>query len=138
VHDLTVRIPQQQVQDKIVRVRAWDLDGNASTVSLDSVGIDKELKNKIENRPELSVAPNPFNPGTVMTIGATRNDESAIAAKVAIYDMKGTCVKSVSLRLHASAPFHYTWNAIHQASGIYIVKATIGDKVLTRRITLLK
>jgi hypothetical protein len=50
-----------------------------------------------------------------------------------IYDVCGKLIKTVYLKKRS-----FVWNAGDHPSGIYIVKAKIGNRILQKRITLIK
>ncbi|OGK00526.1 MAG: hypothetical protein A2487_13610 [Candidatus Raymondbacteria bacterium RifOxyC12_full_50_8] len=103
------------------------------------------------HKTRLMVCPNPFNPTTVITIRSQnteyRSQNAEIKARttvrVAIYDINGKCVWT-ALNMKNNAGLKNTtvttciWDASAQPSGIYIVKAKVGDKVLIKIISLTK
>ena len=96
----------------------------------------------------LSVSPNPFNPTTEIML-VTRNTRHVTRKniKAQIYSSSGKLIENlVSNRVtnnyskqngHGSR-VTFTWNASSSPSGIYIIKAAIGKKILTKKITLLR
>ena len=101
----------------------------------------------------ISVSPNPFNPSTVVTVQKhetrdTRHVKSkSKAISVQVYNLRGRQIKTLSpnrvtknsakLNGHVSRVTFF-WSASSQPSGVYIIKATIGNRVLTKKITLLR
>jgi hypothetical protein len=85
----------------------------------------------------LSIYPNPFNPATVITV-RSRTSAMPSTANVKIYDVDGKLIWTRFIAPIHSSSSSFIWNASNQPSGIYIVKATIGDKTVTKRISLLK
>ncbi|UCG61661.1 MAG: T9SS type A sorting domain-containing protein [Candidatus Zixiibacteriota bacterium] len=78
--------------------------------------------------------PNPFNPTTEVSFGLPRPGH----VKIEIFNITGQrhC-KLVDAEL--SAGYHtYTWNGSDAASGIYLCRLSTEDKVITRRMLLLK
>jgi len=100
----------------------------------------EHTKGALDEDIELSCAPNPFNPQTTITINALKGTkaEGTKFARVEIYDIKGKLINFVPLRLCASAPSLYSWNAQKQPSGIYIVKAMVRGSIVTKKITILR
>jgi hypothetical protein len=88
----------------------------------------------------LSIAPNPFNPVTVIRYLPTTVEP----VRVAIYDAGGKRVKSlVETRAAVAAPQSVLWDGTDEtgaavASGSYFARFEQGGRVATRRVTLLK
>ncbi|OGK04697.1 MAG: hypothetical protein A2487_14230 [Candidatus Raymondbacteria bacterium RifOxyC12_full_50_8] len=110
--------------------------------------IESGKRLEIESDEEIVVSPNPFNPVAVIKIDVARTHIDNNAT-VAIYNANGVCVHTFVRALYNddsdkkkynAHPISntYTWNAASQPSGIYIVKATVGNRVLSKRITLIK
>ena len=78
--------------------------------------------------------PNPFNANT--TINFQLPFDSNI--RLQIYNLLGQNVETL-VDSQIKAGYHsIQWNASHYSSGIYFYKLTAGDKVITKRMTLLK
>ncbi|MBD3233859.1 MAG: T9SS type A sorting domain-containing protein, partial [candidate division Zixibacteria bacterium] len=78
--------------------------------------------------------PNPFNATTTITFTLPE----AGAVNLEVYNVMGQKVATL-VDGHVDAGKHdISWNAADQASGIYFYKLSAGDKVFTKRMTLLK
>ncbi|OGJ84629.1 MAG: hypothetical protein A2268_11435 [Candidatus Raymondbacteria bacterium RifOxyA12_full_50_37] len=89
-----------------------------------------------EVSPEIKAYPNPFNPETKIAVrgGSSVMDKNA---RIRIFSISGRCVYELTThdsQLNAGI----TWNASSESSGVYIIKAFAGGKVLTKTITLIK
>ncbi len=83
--------------------------------------------------------PNPFNPTT--TIGFTVPDNSFVSLK--IYDVAGRLVSTLVSENRVAGKFAETWNGIDNngnraASGLYFYRLTVGNRVLTKKMVMLK
>ncbi|MBD3234392.1 MAG: T9SS type A sorting domain-containing protein [candidate division Zixibacteria bacterium] len=78
--------------------------------------------------------PNPFNPTTTFEYELPADSD----VKFEIYNIAGQRVATlIDGEVHAG--YHtITWDGSHYSSGIYFYKLTAGDKVFTKRMTLLK
>ena len=78
--------------------------------------------------------PNPFNPTTKISFSLPhRNPKNA---KIVIYKLTGQMVKQYSIFVNQSS---ITWNAENQASGVYLYKLFIDNKIIaTQKMILLK
>lgn len=78
--------------------------------------------------------PNPFNPSTTITyyLPEERN------VKLGIYNVVGQQVATLVDERRPEGEHSITWNASEMPSGIYIVQLEIGNRMLTRKITLIK
>jgi len=78
--------------------------------------------------------PNPFNPTTKILFSLPhRNPKNA---KIVIYKLTGQMVKQYSIFVNQSS---ITWNAENQASGVYLYKLFIDNKIIaTQKMILLK
>ncbi|MAJ45329.1 MAG: hypothetical protein CMF96_11385 [Candidatus Marinimicrobia bacterium] len=87
------------------------------------------------NQLSLSEAyPNPFNPTTSFKV--SMNEEGVL--NVAVYNVAGQLVDVLYNGYVASGFHQYSWNAGNQASGLYIVKASDGNRVVSQKVMLLK
>jgi len=79
--------------------------------------------------------PNPFNPSTTIAFQLNR----PLQVSLVIYDTMGREVdRLLSSERFSSGRHQVVWNAEGLASGIYLVRARFGDKIQTRKITLVK
>jgi hypothetical protein len=86
-----------------------------------------------------SVHPNPFNPQTTLEYTLA----SSGRVRIAIYDARGSLVRSLVNQHMAAGGHRMTWNGTDQGgrsvgSGIYFVKMNAGSHVEARKIVLLK
>jgi len=136
-------ITAQQLSSGVTRNQWQTLDSirclvfNDCSDTVPSTATQKAVK-PLSNNAGITVNPNPFNPRTSITVNATSNDGLCTVLK--IYTITGKIVKDFSSLPLSSrrSVFSVNWDASVQPSGIYIVKAVVGGKVLTRQITLLK
>jgi hypothetical protein len=107
----------------------WYLGTHDQAQNLDR---DKEL--------EVRVYPNPFSTSVNIQV-LMRNDECGMMnINVCIFDITGRQVaRFEQFRTpHSALGNSYTWDARNQSSGIYFVKIKAGNKVLIRKIGLLR
>ena len=93
--------------------------GNTST-------IDQNNNHSDQENTSLKIYPNPFNPSTTISILGEQ------AGDVSIYDINGRLVYSIN------NVKQFDWNVDNMTSGIYIVKAQVGNKIFTKKITLIR
>ena len=78
--------------------------------------------------------PNPFNPTTSINLHVPM--ESSV--NVDVFDLSGRLVESLLSGVQAKGDYNLTWNAVNEASGMYIVRAQTFDAVSVQKILLLK
>ncbi len=78
--------------------------------------------------------PNPFNPATNITFYLPEDR----AVKVGIYNIVGQQVALLADETMSSGEHSIVWDAGNKPSGIYIVQLETGNRILTRKITLIK
>jgi hypothetical protein len=78
--------------------------------------------------------PNPFNTATNISFEIP---ESGII-DISVYNLLGRKVTTLFSGLKKAGRHSVTWDAAGYSSGIYFYKLTAGDKVFTKRMTLLK
>jgi hypothetical protein len=78
--------------------------------------------------------PNPFNASTTIEFQLAK--ESRV--KLTIYDLLGNEVVTLVDRELPAGEHSLNWNAADLSSGVYFYRLTSGDRVETRRMTLLK
>ncbi len=78
--------------------------------------------------------PNPFNPATSIefVLPAQAN------VKLEIYDIMGRKVAALADGAYDAGRHTVSWDASDQSSGVYFYRLEAGDKVVTKRMTLLK
>ncbi|MBD3233682.1 MAG: T9SS type A sorting domain-containing protein, partial [candidate division Zixibacteria bacterium] len=78
--------------------------------------------------------PNPFNASTNISYQLPEAGKVSLE----VYNLMGQKVAAL-VNGHKEAGQHtVTWNAASFSSGIYFYKLNVGDKVFTKRLTLLK
>ncbi|HQI75815.1 MAG TPA: FlgD immunoglobulin-like domain containing protein, partial [Candidatus Latescibacteria bacterium] len=83
--------------------------------------------------------PNPFNPSTTLRFGLP----DAGHVTLAVYDVNGRLVRNLAGRIFLSGQHDVVWDGCDNngravASGVYLVRLTAREGVLTRRVTLLR
>lgn len=79
--------------------------------------------------------PNPFNPSSVIRFGVP----STANVQLEVYDILGRKVMTlVNNELKQPGRYNVQFDARNMASGMYIYRLIIGDKVLTKMMTLIK
>lgn len=81
--------------------------------------------------------PNPFNPTTTIRYDVPAKSNVSLS----VYNMLGRKVTTlVNQELRSAGRYKATFNAtgLDLSSGLYIYKLTVGDKVMTRKMTLVK
>jgi hypothetical protein len=78
--------------------------------------------------------PNPFNPTT--TIAFDLPSDGMVSMDV--FNLTGRRVASLIKRDMRAGTYELTWNAMEQASGVYIVRLQYGSQVAFQKMTLLK
>ena len=78
--------------------------------------------------------PNPFNPST--SLGIYMSSEDFISVKV--YNLMGKEVGELYNGLLKKGYSTFTWNALNQSSGVYIIKAVSQKFSTSQKIMLLK
>jgi hypothetical protein len=85
---------------------------------------------------DLTLFPNPFNPTTSISMQLSHPVAQRFVS-LNIFDIKGRMVDDLTpdIRFNKSGTEIYaSWNAAEFPSSVYIVKATVGTTVLTKRI----
>jgi hypothetical protein len=78
--------------------------------------------------------PNPFNSSTAFELSVSR----AIDANITIYDIAGRKIEVLVNHNMPSGNYKITWQAIDKPTGLYICRAILGDKSVSRLIMYLK
>ena len=131
-----------------------DVDGNDTTYSTSDlasggfdvgfvlvnstvVSVDANPSSYPERFTLFSNYPNPFNPAT--TIRFVIESESILATSLLqIYDINGHLVKTLVQGEIKSGHYEIQWDASDQPSGMYFVHLTVGSRVQTQKMILLK
>ena len=82
----------------------------------------------------LKAYPNPFNP----TINITFSISQSSQAVLAIYDIGGSYLETISQSYFTAGNYTFLWNASEYASGIYFVKLDTDFITLSRKLVLTK
>ena len=110
---------------------------NAFTGELinEQLQVSNEDEDEIPNEVELlQNFPNPFNPTTVIPFRINQ----AQNVEVAIFNILGQRVATLSNQLFQAGSHNLTWDASQFSSGIYIYQLRTADVVQTRKLTLIK
>lgn len=111
----------------------WSPINFFTTVSASAVDVEDETDVPFTLRLDQNY-PNPFNPITSIEFGLP----SASHVRIEVFDMLGR-PRAVLIDGYRNAGRHRAvWDASAESSGIYIYRLTVGDKVLTRTLSLLK
>lgn len=78
--------------------------------------------------------PNPFNAATIINFNLPEADHVTLD----IFNIMGQKIETLANADFSSGPHSLVWNAANSASGIYFYRLSIGEKVFSRRMTLLK
>ncbi|OGJ87602.1 MAG: hypothetical protein A2268_04140 [Candidatus Raymondbacteria bacterium RifOxyA12_full_50_37] len=78
----------------------------------------------------VTVSPNPFNPATTITI---TNGEQRVT-NFGVYTSNGKLVAALKTSGHKSI----VWDASGQPSGVYVIKATIGNRTVSKKAILMR
>ena len=78
--------------------------------------------------------PNPFNPA----VNITFNQNHTSLVKLAVYDIKGRELAVLFDGLMPSGKSGFTWNAFIYPTGIYFIKAIVGNQAQVKKVQLLK
>jgi hypothetical protein len=92
---------------------------------------EQEKPNSVELRPNY---PNPFNPSTNITFYLPEERQ----VRLGVYNVVGQQVANLVDDPLSAGEHTLTWNASELPSGIYIVQLETGNRILTRKITLIK
>jgi len=87
----------------------------------------------------IAVAPNPFNPATEITI--TNFKLRITNPEIKIFNIKGELVSDLSNSIRNSKFVirnFFVWDASNQPSGVYVIKATMGNRILSKKVMLMK
>jgi hypothetical protein len=80
------------------------------------------------------VYPNPFNPAFTLPFELNR----AMDVRINMYDISGRQVRTIANGHMQAGRYDTRVDASHLNSGIYFVRAVIGDQVLTQKVLLVK
>ncbi|MBD3170361.1 MAG: T9SS type A sorting domain-containing protein [candidate division Zixibacteria bacterium] len=103
----------------------WLCLGSFGTEQTDAVPAEFSLDNNY---------PNPFNANT--TIGYSLPEAANVQLEV--YNLMGQKVETLHDGYMPAGEHQVNWDASHYSSGVYFYRLTAGDRVFTKRMTLLK
>lgn len=83
---------------------------------------------------EISVYPNPFNNQSRIQFSLAKSK----ALKITLYNSAGQVVRQLANREYAAGSHTVTLDGARLASGIYFIRLLTPDRVITRKITLIK
>ncbi|MBD3235065.1 MAG: T9SS type A sorting domain-containing protein [candidate division Zixibacteria bacterium] len=78
--------------------------------------------------------PNPFNAQTMITFSLPESGKVSLK----VYNIKGQLVAKLADGEHKAGSYSVVWDASQYSSGVYFYKLEAGDRVHTKRMTLLK
>ena len=99
----------------------------AQSITLTSVGIERDHQSTPDDFRILNIYPNPFNPITTIAY------KLSMGAKVrlSIFDLLGREIAVLTNGFKPSGFYKTFWDASHKASGIYFCQLKVDDKVVT-------
>ena len=78
--------------------------------------------------------PNPFNSN--ISIHYTLQKKQSVLLQ--IFNINGELIHTVIQETLSTGRHHSNWNAIHESSGVYVVKLTASNQIETQKILYLK
>ena len=78
--------------------------------------------------------PNPFNPETIIEYSVPQQGH----LKLEVFDIAGQKVETLFDGFQETGYYTIAWNASDYSSGVYLYRITLEDRVITKRMTLLK
>jgi hypothetical protein len=114
--------------------------GNCSTaVPVAAVQPAMDLQRRGQGM-ELVVGPNPFSTSVNISLEMRTANSELRNMQIGIYDIHGKLIQQLNNRGSHSAFRNsgYTWNALNHPVGTYIVRAKVGKKTLSKKVTLIK
>jgi len=89
--------------------------------------------------------PNPFNPSTTIRydIPTSPGSSDAVPVELRLYDLRGRLIRTLVRREQAAGTYSVHWDGKNDrqqvvGSGIYLYRLKVADKVLTRKMTLIR
>ena len=118
----------------IIQLTAKNSNGCTSSSS-DSIKLIITGLSKIENATSnLNIYPNPFKEQA--TISYTVSNSSSV--KIEMLNMQGETISTLINTKQEAGEYHLPFNAANYRAGIYFIRMTIGENVITKQITLVK
>jgi len=111
---------------------------------------DGIVENVLPAQVEINVSPNPFNSSCAITVSDGRGLARQTLTNIKIYDLRGNVVKCLNHGFNGLNGLHgcptpntqngaFIWTPDESiSSGVYLIKATIGDRTITKRAILMK
>ena len=115
-------------------VYGWGLPDAYSAVHYSESGIENKSSVKNEDFILSQPYPNPFNP--VITIQFTVQSESPVILE--IFDITGRRVAQIMDMVCMPGIYQKFWNGENHASGIYFIKAAVGESIDVKKAVLMK
>ena len=128
----------------------WDLSGNLPTQGptqvcylYDPTGMSNSIEKDINSINSFKLYqnfPNPFNPTTTISFKISQSSNVSLI----IYDLLGREInRLIDNRLYASGTYQIVWNGKDQfgipvSSGMYLYRLEASDKIITRKMLLIK
>jgi len=104
------------------------LDGeDTSLVSIEILDVPNDFE-------IITIYPNPFNPTTKINYKVFKKCK----AQISIYSLKGNLVYRVQNEQASIGNHVVNWNAENRPSGLYFVRVVLGQKIFTKKISLIK
>lgn len=119
------------------QLRTWGEGGSTDDYLAGATGVPQVLRGRAVIE---SIAPNPFNPQTVIRFDLDRDSD----VRMLVLDARGRLVRTLSVGTLATGPHAVTWDGRDDAgssvgSGVYFVQLSDGAGVVqSRKLTLLK
>lgn len=98
------------------------------------IGIENSLESIPFDCKIVSVYPNPFNPSTKIEYEIAKQS----FVNISIFNSLGELVEVLEENEKYPGKYELKWSAIHNASGIYFIVLTTQDKLMTKKVMLLK
>ena len=116
--------------------RLGDIDHANTTVWHDVVEItvSEEAENVLGEFGLQATFPNPFNPQLTIRYGLTEDAQTTVN----ILDLQGKTIATLENKFQKAGSYELTWQAIDNASGVYLVEVVSGEKSDLRKVLLTK
>ncbi len=126
------------------RLADIDYNGVVTYHSTRKVLVENDPLATIVNDFTVTAYPNPFNPSTTIryNIPAAPNRHT-LSVRVNIYDITGKLINTLVNKEQTSGWYEVQWNGTNQSGnevpgGIYLSRVTVGNKVKTNKLILLR
>ena len=116
-------------------IEGWSALSNTGFTPVNTVDVEEDLFSEIPNTFTLSQNyPNPFNPTTNIQFSLPQ----ATNVKLTIFNVLGQQVAELVNSFKEAGNYNVNWNASNLTSGIYLYRLEAGNKIITKKMTLLK